>query len=127
MNPKTIHAPSVSHRSASFLALSFGIALTMAIPVQAGIVIPNKPVELGASVPPNVMMIFDTSGSMSYRSLPNYDISISGGGLSTTDDGDSVPIGGPDGTRELSNTTNVFDFQTDQVADGTFEILIWRA
>ena len=92
----------------------------MAMPVQAGIAIPNKPLESGVAVPPNVMLILDTSGSMGYRSLPKYEVSIGGGGLSTSDDGDSVPIGGPDGTRELSNETNVYDFDSNNIPDVAF-------
>ena len=49
-------------------ALSASVALIMAMPVQAGIAIPNKPLESGVAVPPNVMLILDTSGSMGYRS-----------------------------------------------------------
>lgn len=102
------------------VAIGTAIALAVALPVQAGINIPNKPLESGASVPPNIMMILDTSGSMGYRSLPNYDISLSGGGLSSSDDGDSVPIGGPDGTRELGNNNNVYDFDSDNIPDVAF-------
>lgn len=101
-------------------ALSASVALIMAMPVQAGIAIPNKPLESGVAVPPNVMLILDTSGSMGYRSLPKYEVSIGGGGLSTSDDGDSVPIGGPDGTRELSNETNVYDFDSNNIPDVAF-------
>lgn len=107
-------------RMRSKIACGVVAALATALPVQAGIVIPNKPPEVGSAVPPNIMMILDTSGSMSYRSLPNYDVVLSGGGLSSSDDADSVPVGGPDGTRELSNTTNVLDFDSNNYADVSF-------
>lgn len=119
MNDICANSGSMLDRLPRRAALGVAIALATALPVQAGIVIPNKPVESGAAVPPNIMMILDTSGSMGFRSLPNYDISLSGGGLSNSDDGDSVPIGGPDGTRELSNG-NVYDFDTNNIPDIAF-------
>jgi type IV pilus assembly protein PilY1 len=120
MNRSVFGSETPVERMGSKIACAALVTMATALPVQAGIVIPNKPPEVGAAVPPNIMMILDTSGSMTYRSLPNYDITLSGGGLSTSDDGDSVPVGGPDGTRELGNTTNVFDFDSGTYADVSF-------
>ncbi|MBK6727811.1 MAG: pre-peptidase C-terminal domain-containing protein [Xanthomonadales bacterium] len=120
MNQIAVLRESAIERLMRRTAISAVVALSVVGPAQAGIVIPNKPLQSGASVPPNVVLALDTSGSMGYRSLPNYDISLGGGGLSTTDDGDTIPIGGPDGTRELSNTTNVYDFDSDNIPDVSF-------
>ncbi|MFY2765414.1 PilC/PilY family type IV pilus protein [Arenimonas sp. MALMAid1274] len=71
-----LHAPAV-------LAAAF--ATLFALPVQAAIDIPNAPLQVGGNVPPNIMFILDTSGSMEDTNLIDNTISISGGGLTTND------------------------------------------
>jgi type IV pilus assembly protein PilY1 len=50
------------------------LAAMMTLPAQAGIVIPDTPLQSGAPVPPNIMFILDNSGSMSYTAL--YDENV---------------------------------------------------
>ncbi|MBK7145979.1 MAG: hypothetical protein IPH76_12555, partial [Xanthomonadales bacterium] len=81
MKPMTKRLSTDMGSRASLAALTCGIALTAALPAQAGIAIPNKPVDLGSSVPPNVMMILDDSGSMDDEDLYDDRVTITGGGL----------------------------------------------
>lgn len=89
--------PSPDRRHASVSSLLAGFVATMfALPVQAGIAIPNTPLMAGANVPPNIMFILDTSGSMDQADLINPSISVAGGGLTQSNLGftENVPATG---------------------------------
>ena len=47
------------------------LATVLALPVNAGIVVPTEPLTTGARVPPNVLFVLDNSGSMSETRLPD--------------------------------------------------------
>ena len=75
--------PTTSPRATRLAAATTALLCTLlAAPVSAGIAIPNTPLQAGSSVPPNIMFIMDTSGSMAEDDLFNTAVSISGGGLS---------------------------------------------
>ena len=70
-----------------------GLACTL--PAFAGVTIPNTPLQTGATIPPNVTMLFDNSGSMFWRYL--Y--------IHNTDSGHTFPsISVPKGVDGSSST-----------------------
>ncbi|HQY49405.1 MAG TPA: PilC/PilY family type IV pilus protein [Thermomonas sp.] len=68
------------------------MATMLALPVNAGIVIPDEPLTSGARVAPNVLFILDDSGSMAWRNMNNKFITeITGSGsFSSTPDAGGV-------------------------------------
>ncbi|WP_449447867.1 PilC/PilY family type IV pilus protein [Thermomonas brevis] len=57
------------------------LATLLALPVSAGITIPDEPLTTGNKVAPNILFILDDSGSMEWRNMNNQDISkITGSG-----------------------------------------------
>lgn len=59
------------------------LATVLALPVNAGIVIPDDPLTSAGRVPPNVMFILDNSGSMASVSMPDCNVAQSYTGTST--------------------------------------------
>lgn len=70
---KTSLTPSPAPATASrWLAVPAAfLATLLALPVHAGIVIPDDPLTSAGRVPPNVMFILDNSGSMASVAMPN--------------------------------------------------------
>ncbi|QNN47129.1 hypothetical protein H9L17_02920 [Thermomonas brevis] len=57
------------------------LATLLALPVSAGITIPDEPLTTGNKVAPNILFILDDSGSMEWRNMNNQDITqITGSG-----------------------------------------------
>lgn len=57
------------------------LATLLALPVSAGITIPDEPLTTGNKVAPNILFILDDSGSMAWRNMNNQDIAeITGSG-----------------------------------------------
>ena len=50
------------------------LATLLALPVNAGILIPDEPLATGNRVAPNVLFILDDSGSMASRYMYNVDV-----------------------------------------------------
>jgi type IV pilus assembly protein PilY1 len=75
----------------------------------AGITFPNTPLQTGSGVPPNVMMLFDNSGSMYWTYL--Y-IHTSSGAFPTI----AVPAGGATGSTGALTSTNT----GDETSEGSF-------
>ncbi|WP_194269672.1 PilC/PilY family type IV pilus protein [Stenotrophomonas sp. MYb238] len=67
----------------------------LALPVNAGIVIPDDPLTTSARVAPNILFILDDSGSMAWRNMNNQDIGeITGPGeFSSRPDANGVSAG----------------------------------
>jgi type IV pilus assembly protein PilY1 len=55
------------------------LATVLALPVNAGITIPDDPLTTGARVAPNVLFILDDSGSMSFDEMYNPSVSRTSG------------------------------------------------
>jgi type IV pilus assembly protein PilY1 len=51
------------------------LATLLALPVSAGITIPDQPLTTGNRVAPNILFILDNSGSMAWANMNNQDIS----------------------------------------------------
>ena len=64
-----IHTPQWRNRWLA--APAAFLATLLALPVHAGIVIPDDPLTSAGRVPPNVMFILDNSGSMASVAMPN--------------------------------------------------------
>ena len=71
------------------------LATLLALPVSAGITIPDEPLTTGNKVAPNILFILDDSGSMAWRNMNNSDIAkITGsGGFSDGPDQDGITTG----------------------------------
>ncbi|RYZ71944.1 MAG: pilus assembly protein [Lysobacteraceae bacterium] len=79
------------------------LATLLALPVNAGITLPNDPLTTASRIPPNVLFILDDSGSMAWHYMYNPDIaSITGGGITSNRTGNASN----DATR-LSDSANV--------------------
>ncbi|MDI1252038.1 PilC/PilY family type IV pilus protein [Thermomonas sp.] len=79
------------------------VATMLALPVNAGISIPDYPLDTGIRVAPNILFILDDSGSMAWRNMNNQDIdTITGsGGFSDGPDADGIF----NGTNKTSEST----------------------
>ena len=79
----------------------------LALPVNAGIVIPDDPLTTSARVAPNILFILDDSGSMAWRNMNNQDIAeITGpGGFSSTPDANGVGDGTGIGSETTGNSS----------------------
>ena len=64
-----IHTPQWRNRWLA--APAAFLATLLALPVHAGIVVPDDPLTSAGRVPPNVMFILDNSGSMASVAMPN--------------------------------------------------------
>jgi len=71
------HAPAGSVFRRRLLALSIGWATT--VPAQAGISIPDVPLQVGGNVPPNILFLLDNSGSMEGTTFDDVNLEIVGG------------------------------------------------
>lgn len=71
------------------------MAILLALPVSAGITIPDQPLTTGNRVAPNILFILDNSGSMAWVNVNNKAIpEITGsGGFSSTPNADGVSTG----------------------------------
>jgi type IV pilus assembly protein PilY1 len=71
------------------------LATLLALPVSAGITIPDEPLTTGNKVAPNILFILDDSGSMAWRNMNNQDIpEITGsGGFNDGPDEDGIKTG----------------------------------
>ncbi|MCL6618330.1 MAG: pre-peptidase C-terminal domain-containing protein [Thermomonas hydrothermalis] len=74
--------------------MAFMVTL-LALPVSAGITIPDQPLTTGNRVAPNILFILDDSGSMAWANINSQSISkITGSGnFSSTPDADGVDTG----------------------------------
>lgn len=63
-------APVASFRRNGLVVLTACIATVLAMPVRAGITIPEVPLQSGTVVPPNILFILDDSGSMAWDFMP---------------------------------------------------------
>ena len=63
---------SFSRRASTFALrpIALALALAMAAPANAGLVIPETPLLTGSQVPPNILFILDDSGSMAWDTMP---------------------------------------------------------
>ena len=52
------------------------LATMLALPVNAGITVPDEPLTTGARVPPNLLFVLDNSGSMESTSMPDVVLSV---------------------------------------------------
>jgi hypothetical protein len=67
------------------------LATLLALPVNAGITLPNDPLTTASRIPPNVLFILDDSGSMAWRYMYNPDITtVAGGGINSTRTGNNT-------------------------------------
>ena len=84
------------------------MATMLALPVNAGVIvpIPAQPLDTGVRVAPNILFILDNSGSMAWGNMNNQDISeISGsGGFSSTPDQDGIGTGTSVTTESTGNS-----------------------
>lgn len=90
------HTKQHIHAPRSWLAVPAACLVTLlALPVNAGITIPDEPLTTGNRVAPNILFILDDSGSMSWRNMNNRSIaSITGsGGFSDAPDQDGIGTG----------------------------------
>ena len=72
------------------------LATILALPVHAGITIPDEPLTTANRVAPNILFILDDSGSMAWRYMYNQQITeISGGDIDS----------GPTGDNRLNNSS----------------------
>ena len=80
------------------------VATMLAVPVNAGISIPDEPLTTAARVAPNILFILDDSGSMAWANMNSQDIDeITGpGGFSSTPDAN----GSTQGTNIDTDTNN---------------------
>ena len=71
------------------------LATLLALPVHAGITIPDEPLTTANRVAPNILFILDDSGSMDWANMNSLEISgITGsGGFSSTPDADGINSG----------------------------------
>lgn len=78
----------------------------LALPVNAGIVIPDDPLTTAARVAPNILFILDDSGSMAWRNMNNQDVTeITGsGGFSSRPDANGVSTGTSVTSETLDNS-----------------------
>ena len=86
------------------------LATLLALPVSAGITIPDEPLTTGNKVAPNILFILDDSGSMAWRNMNNSDIAnITGsGGFSDGPDADGIGTG-TSKTSESSGSSAVYE------------------
>lgn len=93
-------------RQPLWVASAAFLATLLALPVHAGVVIPDEPLTTGIRVAPNILFILDDSGSMAWRNVNNKDVAaITGtGGFNSSPDADGVGDGtdyGSYGANEL--------------------------
>lgn len=82
MKTRILRAPTPSVASQPWwVAPAACLATLLALPVSAGITIPDEPLTTGNKVAPNILFILDDSGSMAWRNMNNQDIAeITGSG-----------------------------------------------
>lgn len=71
---KSVKRRSRLQQQATAALWSFLVTL-VAFPASAGIDLPTDPLTTGARVPPNILFILDDSGSMSFTTMYNEDVS----------------------------------------------------
>lgn len=79
------------------------LATLLALPVNAGITIPDDPLTTGNRVAPNILFILDDSGSMAWGNMNSQDISKITGSGSFSDGPDANGIG--TGTSKTTEST----------------------
>lgn len=82
------------------------LATLLALPVNAGVVIPGDPLASGVRVAPNILFILDDSGSMAWENINNGDITAITGVNSFYDGPDTAGVtsgNGGDYTDETGN------------------------
>lgn len=82
------------------------LASMLALPVNAGIVIPDDPLTTAARVAPNILFILDDSGSMAWRNMNNQDVTeiIGPGSFSSRPDANGVSRGTSVTSETLDNS-----------------------
>ena len=53
------------------------LATVLALPVNAGVTIPDEPMTTGTRVPPNLLFVLDNSGSMREETMPDTIANVS--------------------------------------------------
>ena len=86
---------SVNANSPRWVLPAACLATLLALPVHAGITIPEEPLTTANRVAPNILFILDDSGSMDWANMNNIEIDeITGsGGFSSTPDEDGISDG----------------------------------
>ncbi|WP_374555500.1 PilC/PilY family type IV pilus protein [Thermomonas sp.] len=85
------------------------LSTLLALPVSAGITIPDQPLTTGNRVAPNILFILDNSGSMAWENMNNQDISAITGpsGNISTPDANGITVG-TSVTTESSGTDKMY-------------------
>ena len=85
------------------------LATLLALPVSAGITIPDQPLTTGNRVAPNILFILDNSGSMAWANMNSQSIdAITGpGGFNSEPDADGIGTG-TSVTTESSGSDNMY-------------------
>ena len=86
------------------------LATLLALPLHAGIVIPEDPLTSAGRVPPNVMFILDNSGSMASVSMPECNVAQS---YTDTSTGCTSTLG--DNIADRSSINNTIYYNPDVV------------
>lgn len=70
------------------------VATLLALPVNAGITLPDEPLTTGNRVAPNILFILDDSGSMAWGNMNSQDITaVTGTGFNSTPDQNGISTG----------------------------------
>ena len=70
------------------------LATVLALPVNAGITLPDEPLTTGNRVAPNILFILDDSGSMAWRNMNSQDIaSVTGTNFNSAPDANGISRG----------------------------------
>ena len=89
MNTKHTHsirkqAGAIRRKSWWVAPVAF-LSTLLALPVNATVAIPDYPLNIGAGIAPNILLILDDSGSMAWRNVNNKNVSsITGTGFSSS-------------------------------------------
>lgn len=69
-SPLCSHLQNTRHRPWWSAPVAF-LATLLALPVNAGVAIPDEPMTTGTRIPPNILLVLDNSGSMSNDYMPD--------------------------------------------------------
>lgn len=111
MNKKLLHAKRnmarvLRPRAHWYVVPAAFFATMLALPVNAGVVIPKDPLASGVRVAPNILFILDDSGSMAWANINNGSIAnITGtGGFTSSPDANGVGSGTGIGSESTGKT-----------------------
>lgn len=108
MNTKHTHSirkqAGVIRRKSLWVAPVAFLSTLLALPVNATVAIPDYPLNIGAGIAPNILLILDDSGSMRWGNVNNKNVSsITGTGFSSSPDAGGVSSGTSYTTESTSN------------------------